>query len=93
MRYILEGEWSVYHSGQRHVVHKTILSNLQFKKINEQKLSYIRYSDGTYLSLRVIGLKSRERIKEIHGYDSLINDCLFYQCNSVDELIKKRPNK
>jgi hypothetical protein len=90
MRFVLEGEWSGYHSGQRHVVHRTVITQKQLDKINEQKLSCIRYTDGTYLSLRTFAAKPRERVSEIHGYDQLIEDCIFQKCNSVDELIKKR---
>ena len=90
VRFILEGEWSGYHSRQRHVVHRTVISKKRLDKINEQKLSCIRYTDGTSLSLRTFAAKPRERVSEIHGYDQLIEDCIFQKCSSVDELIEKR---
>ncbi len=90
MRYILEGEWSGYHSDQRHVVHRVVINQKQLDKINNQKLFSIQYTDGTYLSLRVIGAKPREQVKEIHGYDKLIEDCIFHKCSSVNELTIKR---
>lgn len=87
MRFILEGVWNGYHSGQRHVVHRTIISFSETKKIADQNLSSIRFTDGSYLALIVTQAKPREKVSEIHGYDKLIKDCLFQKCNSVDKLI------
>jgi hypothetical protein len=93
MRYILEGEWSGYHSGQQRIVHRTVISEQRAKKINEQKLSCITYSDGTSLDLTLRPAKPRERVKESHGYDSLIDDCLHYKVCSVMDLIAARDSR
>lgn len=90
MRYVLEGEWSGYHSGQRRVVHCTVIPKYIADQIKEQQLHYISYTDGTSLDLSVREAKPRERITEIHGYDSLIRDCLHYKVSSVSELVAKR---
>ena len=85
MRYILEGEWSGYTSSQQHIVHRMVISEKKAREINE-KLSFIRYTDGTCLYLRTRPCKSREKIRQINGYTSLIEKCLLYNVNSVSEL-------
>ena len=92
-RFIIEGEWSGYVSRQRRIVHRTVHSKA-FKKLRAwiEKTHAIFYTDGTSLSLIVRDCKPRERISEIHGYDSLIKDCQFYDVNSVEELHKRRPH-
>jgi hypothetical protein len=90
MRYVLEGTWSGYHSGQRRVVHRTVIAEFQAKQIKEQGLSYIEYSDGTHPDLNIRVAVPRERVKEIHDYDSLIGDCLHYKVNSVVALQKAK---
>ena len=86
MRYVLEGEWSGYHSGQRHVVHRTVITPEKAEQIREQNLFAIYYTDGTSLDLSVREAGSHERVTENHGYDSLIEKCIRYKCNSVAKL-------
>lgn len=90
MRYVLEGEWTGYHSGQRRVVHRTVVSEQKAKRISEQKLFWIGYSDGTSLMLNLRPAKPRERVQQIHGYDSMIDDCLHYKVSGVMDLIAAR---
>ena len=84
-RYILEGYWSGYNSGQRRVVHRQIIR----KPVT---LSCIRYTDGTTLDISVRPAKKGERVKEIHGYDSLIRDALMFNKDyvSVDEIVARK---
>ena len=91
VRYIIEGEWSGYSSGQRRIVHRSVHQGA-FKKLRSwvEKVGYIRYTDGTHLSLSVRDCEPRERVKELHGYDTLIQDCAFYDCHSVAGLREKR---
>jgi len=89
-RWVLEGEWSGYRSGQRHVVHRAVVPEWKAKQITKQGLTNIGYMDGTSLWLTLRPAKPREKVKEIHGYDSLIDDCLHHSVSSVADLIKTR---
>ena len=80
----MEGEWSGYRSGQRRVCHRTIIR----KPEKYKDIKFIRFTDGTTLDLQIKKCKPRERVKEIHGYDSLIEECLIYSVNSVEALPK-----
>ncbi len=84
-RYILEGTWSGYTSGQRRVVHRQVIH----KPVT---LSCIRYTDGTTLIIDVRPALPRERVKEIHGYTSLIRDALALNKDyvSVDEIVARK---
>jgi hypothetical protein len=82
MRYVLEGVWSGYTSAQSRVVHRTIVRN----PIPFEKLTAIRYTDGTALYLSCRPAKPRERVTEIHAYDSLISKCIQHGVSSVSEL-------
>ena len=82
-RFILEGEWSGYHSGQARVVHRTIEKHGDFPHA-------IRYTDGTCLYLTTRPALPRERVKEIHGYDSLIKDCVRLGVDSVTALYDEK---
>ena len=72
MRYILEGEWSGYRSSQRRVAHRVVTKHPK----RYEKLKTIRYTDGTTLDLSIRPCKPREKVAEIHGYDSLIDKAL-----------------
>lgn len=84
-RYILEGTWSGYRSSQRRVVHRQVIRKLV-------SLSCICYTDGTKLDISVRPAKKGERVKEIHGYTSLIRDALALNKDyvTVDELVKRK---
>ena len=86
-RFIIEGEWSGYHSGQRRVVHRTVHS-ASFKKLRAwaEKTHGIRYTDGTMLYLTVRNCKPRERVKQILGYVELIDKCALHDVDSVAAL-------
>ena len=89
-RFIIEGEWTGYRSSQRHVVHRTVHPG-SMKHLREwaEKTHAIRYGDGTAIVLTVRDAKPRERVTEIHGYDSLIRDCAHYDLDSVEALIQR----
>ena len=90
-RFIIEGTWSGYNSGQRRIVHCTV-HTASYKKLRAwaEKTSAIYYTDGTSLNITVRNTKPRERVKEIRGYVSLISDCAHYDVNSVAHLQKKK---
>ena len=81
-RFVLEGEWTGYSSSQRRVVHRTVTRN----PARYEHLHYITYTDGTGLVLRLRQCFAREVVKEIHGYDSLIESCLRHGVTRVDQL-------
>ena len=93
-RFIIEGTWSGYNSGQRHVVHRTV-HTASYKKLRAwaEKTSAIYYTDGTSLNIAVRDTKPRERVKEIRGYVALIADCAYYDVNSVAALQAKQKEK
>lgn len=86
-RFLIEGEWSGYHSHQQRVVHRTV-HRASEKKLREwaEKTYGIRYTDGTMLYLRVRDCRPRERVIEIHGYDSLIGKCFAQGVTQVVDL-------
>jgi len=86
-RFIIEGEWSGYRSSQQRVVHRTVHGG-GYKKLREwaEKTHAISYTDGTQLYISVRDCKPREKVKEIHGYDSLIKECAYHDVNSVAAL-------
>lgn len=88
-RYLVEGTWSGYTSGQRRVVHREVVNHKRAEAIRE--LHMIRYTDGTCLYLSVRELAYREKAeKPINGYKSLIDDCLRHGVNSVSDLQEAR---
>jgi len=93
MRFLLEGEWTGYHSAQAKIVHREVISD---KKTIEwvKKNHSIRYSDGTLLILHFRQMKPHERLENPnYGYRELIRDCVRYDVNSVDVLAEKRKAK
>lgn len=90
-RFVIEGEWSGYRSSQQRVVHRQAYPGGR-KKFREwaEKVGGIRYTDGTMLYLIVRDCKPRERVKEIRGYTSLIEDCFYYEVASVSALYDRR---
>lgn len=90
-RFVIEGEWSGYTSSQRRIVHRTVHKDC-FKYLRKwaENNHSITYTDGTALHISVRDAKHRERVKEIHGYDSLISDCAYYNVNRVSDLPKHK---
>ncbi len=90
-RFIIEGTWSGYTSRQQRVVHRTV-HKAAFKRLRAwiEKAHAIYYTDGTYLSLSVRDAKPRERVREIKGYTSLIEDCAYNDVNSVADLSRRK---
>ena len=84
-RYYLEGTWSGYTSAQRKVCHRTVISANQAEKYS--KITSILFTDGTSLDLVLCPLKKGERATDIkNSYTTLINDCIYYGVDSVEEL-------
>ena len=81
-RFVLEGEWSGYNSGQKRVCHRTVETDTK----PFDKLKSITFTDNTTLDLSIRPCAPRERVKEIHGYDSLIRKCINAGVDSVKEL-------
>lgn len=70
-RFIVEAEWSGYHSGQQHVCHRTVETLF---RAGYEALHSHTFGDGTYLSIRVRDAKPRERIERKNGYGTLLRD-------------------
>lgn len=73
-RFIIEGTWSGTTSHLPRVVHRTV-HPASFKRLRAwaEKAHALGFTDGTMLHLIVRDCKPRERVQELHGYDSLIN--------------------
>jgi hypothetical protein len=86
-RFVIEGTWLGYRSSQDRVVHRTVHRAAE-KRLRSwaDKTFAITYTDGTQLQLYVRDCEPRERVKEIHGYDSLIRDCAHNNVNTVAAL-------
>lgn len=68
-RYIIEGTWSGYRSSQSRVCHRTVTTRPdQYKGLHT-----VAFTDGTTMNITLRPCMLRERVKEIHGYDSLLD--------------------
>ena len=83
-RFVIEGEWTDYHSGQQRIVHREVYPKAMRKlKAWVEKNPSILYTDGTSLLLSVRDCKPRERVQEIRAYSKLIKDCFYADVTSV----------
>lgn len=71
-RYVLEAIWSGYNSSQIKPCHRIVLRNPK----EYENIKRIIFTDGTYMSINIRPCLDREKIKEIHGYDSLFDDII-----------------
>lgn len=87
-RFVIEGTWLGYRSGQDRIVHRTVHKASE-KGIRAwaEKTHSITYTDGTRLLIDVRDCKPRERVEEKRGYARLICDCVFYDASTVQEVI------
>lgn len=76
-RFVIEGTWSGYTASQRRVVHRTVHKSSPKLRAWAEKKDNIRFSDGTYLLISVRDCLPRERVSQIHGYDSMIMDAFY----------------
>lgn len=70
-RFVVEAEWSGYHSGQRHVCHRTVETLF---RAGYENLRYHNFTDGTGMTISVRDAKPRERIERKNGYGTLLRD-------------------
>jgi hypothetical protein len=90
-RFVIEGEWIGYRPSQDHVVHRSVHPhNLTRLKQWAENVHAITFTDGTSLRITVRDCKFREKVQQIHGYDSLIEECFFHGVNSVEALAALR---
>lgn len=92
-KFIIEGVWTGYYDSQRKVVHRTVHAGAGNEKLRAwaERTHAITYTDGTKLLLRVYDCKPRERVNEIHGYDSLlIAECARNDVCAVSDLPEDR---
>lgn len=89
-RFVIEGEWSGYTSAQQRVVHRQVYpAGRKRLRAWAERTHAIHYSDGTSLILSVRDCKPRERVKEVRGYSSLIEDCAYHDVSSVNDLPRR----
>jgi hypothetical protein len=90
-RFVIEGTWTGYTSGQMRVVHRTVHpASRKALRAWVEKTHGISYTDGTKLLLDVRDCKPRERVHTINGYGSLIEDCAYYDVASVGALMAEK---
>ena len=84
-RFIIEGMW------RGRIVHRTCHTK-SFKRLRKwaDGVYCLRFTDGTELIITVRDAKPRERVVAIHGYEKLIEDCFYYNVNSVAAVMTKR---
>ena len=82
MRYVLEGTWSGYTSKHSKVCHRTVVFDPNYCN----KITSIRFTDGTTLDLTLRKCKPREKVVELEGYTSLIDKCTLRGIDSIDAL-------
>jgi hypothetical protein len=76
-RYVVEGKWSGYHSGQQRVVYREVIKPNKKSSERWKNLHSIRYTDGTLLCISIREAKPRERIEQKLSYKSLVRDALY----------------
>ena len=90
-RFIIEGVWSGYTSNQSRVVHRKVhIGAYKNLRAWAERVRSILFTDGTSLYITVRSCKPRERIKQIRGYDDLIDGCETYDVDSVAALYEAR---
>jgi hypothetical protein len=70
-RFVVEAEWSGYHSGQQHVCHRTVETLF---RAGYEALHSHTFGDGTYMSISVRDAKPRERVERKNGHGTLLRD-------------------
>jgi len=69
-RFVLEAEWSGYHSGQRRVCHREVLTR---QREAFEAIKSVRFTDGTYLEVSVRDAEPNERVQEIKSYTEVLH--------------------
>lgn len=90
-RSVLEGTWSGYTSAQSRVAHRRVYHIAGWRKLRAwaEKTHAITFTDGTQLYISVRDCAPHERVKQIHGYDSLIDSCRDHGVTSVADLPRR----
>lgn len=70
-RFVVEGTWSGYRSGQRRVVHRQVVP--RYKAAQLCKVTGFRFTDATTLDLSVRLAAPREKVVPILGYPDMID--------------------
>ena len=68
-RFVVECEWSGYHSGQQHICHRTVHT---YGREKYEAIQAVVFTDGTDMSVRVRDCEPREKVEEKKGYVSLL---------------------
>ena len=73
-RFIVECVWSGYRASQSKPCHRTVERKSKADEI--RKITCVQFTDGTTMSVDVRPARLREKVQEIHGYDSLLSDAV-----------------
>lgn len=73
-RYVVECVWSGYRASQSCPCHRMVETRRRAKRLT--KISTVAFTDGTTMSVAVRPALPRERVKEINGYNQLLDDIL-----------------
>ena|SRR5271166_3675162 len=71
-RFVVECVWSGYTSRQSRPCHRTVIDKYLAKRL--ERFHTIAFTDGTTMSVSVRPCTFREKVAEIKGYVSLLND-------------------
>lgn len=73
-RYVIEGEWSGYRSGQRAICHRRVFPQKRAEKF--ATITRVQFTDGTTMTVTIRPAEHREKVKEIPAYDTLLQNFL-----------------
>ena len=73
MRWVCEGIWSGYQSSQQRVCHRKVITK-KWKMEALKSINTVEYTDGTRLYVTVRTCLPREKVKEIDGYSSMLQE-------------------
>ena len=89
-RFVVEAEWSGYHSGQQHVCHRTVETLF---RAGYEALHSHSFGDGTFMTIRVRDAKPRERVDEKRGYSSLLRDLAMNKWSELKATASIKPGE
>lgn len=73
-RFVVEGIWSGYRSSQQRPCHRRVVSRWKAEALS--KITAVQFTDNTTMTVTVRPAEKYEKVKEIHGYDDLLDDAL-----------------
>jgi len=87
-RWIIEGTWTGYTAGQRRVIHRAVTTDP-----DRYKVTYVEFSDNTGLAITKRECRLRERVKEMHTYDRVLNKCIAMELSGIVTIDRLRQTR